>query len=809
VTAAVSLPGLVLFVCSVHSFFLFVSSFALPIIDSCMRPFIYLPTHPPVHSSIYPPTHPSIHPSIHPPIHPVISSFILQQAADAQEGLSAHHEAEGSDSSQQALPSNQASKPFAASHVDSPTAQPEAEHDQQSALTADSEGSAAPERESMPAEQSCISEDVEVVLTPSPATEGHHAPPNTSNAEDGLTETSKVDMEGATTSSASSKPAASPPVEEEELTDSVVTADSSQAGAGPSISVIASNSPLGVQAINSFSMPAKSGQPGAVPSSLVEGPNSPQGMQDSDCPATSQVSLLKAEGIAEARTATGSAPTAAALHPTAGAKITSSPDLEIPTEVAAGTDKAAAEATMGLPPAIGHASQKAPTATASLEVRDVAAAEATTGVPPATTGAFQDVRPATTETTAGQRSRSTGLQAINSFSMPAKTGQPGAVSSSPIEGPNSPQGMQDSASPTGIGQVAVVKAEGIAQAPTAVGSVLTAAALHTTTAAKITSSADLELPTNEVAAGTDKAAAEVTMSLASAIGHASQNEPTATARLEVKDAAAAETTTDVPPAIASASQDLHPSATKTTAGPPSETAVATANVLPDPTSAGMHAAAPEARAAPNSPVVLPDSAIAVSAAEDPAGCSRDRAAADDLGVGAEAKTVPAAPAAKPKSKLKSKTKPKSKARAALEDPAADAEGDMIAAKHPAGQADTTGNASTKPKTKKRSAKTKVSAQNESASTSTLDSPDATAAGSAVRESAHATAAVEAAAVSESASSTAPFSAAAAGAAEAVQSGVEGCADSKYEVVPGDQRLGRLKGAKARKLSSGATAVVYR
>ena len=109
---------------------------------------------------------------------------------------------------------------------------------------------------------------------------------------------------------------------------------------------------------------------------------------------------------------------------------------------------------------------------------------------------------------------------------------------------------------------------------------------------------------------------------------------------------------------------------------------------------------------------------------------------------------------------------------------------MIAAKHPAGQAGTSGNASTKPKTKKRSAKTKVSTQSESASTATLDSPDATAAGSAVRESAHATAAVEAAAVS-------------------------GCADSKFEVVPGDQRLERLKDPKARKLSSGATAVVYR
>ncbi len=272
----------------------------------------------------------------------------------------------------------------------------------------------------MSAEESCISEDVEVLLKPPPATEGHHAPPNTSIAEDGLTETSKVALEGVTTSSASSKPAASPPVEEEEPTGAVVTTGGSQAPAGPNSSVKASNSPLGLQAIDSFSMPAKSGQPGAVSSSPVEGPNSSQGMQYSDSPATSQVSLLKAESHAEAPTVTGSVPTAAAVHTTAGARMTCSADLELPTdEVAAGTNKAAAEATMGLPPAIGHASQKAPTATASLEVRDVAAAEATTGVPPAMTGAFQDVRSPTTETTAGQCSGSRGLQTINSFKKKA------------------------------------------------------------------------------------------------------------------------------------------------------------------------------------------------------------------------------------------------------------------------------------------------------------------------------------------------------------------------------------------------------
>ena len=382
------------------------------------------------------------------------------------------------------------------------------------------------------------------------------------------------------------------------------------------------------------------------------------------------------------------------------------------------------------------------------------------------------------EAAAGQSSGSRGLQAINSFSMPAKSGQPGAVLISPVEDPNSPPGMQDSDSPA-TNQVALLKADGIAQMPTATGS---AAALPITAGPNITSTADLELITEEVAAGTDKAAGETTTNVPPAIGHASQNALTVSASLEVKDVAAAEATTGVPPAMTGASQDVHPITTKTTAGPPSGCAVATANVLPDPASAGMHSAAPGARAAPNSPVVLPESAVSVSTAEGAAGCSRDRAAADNLGMGAEAESVPAAPAAKPKSK--SKTKLKSKARAALEGPVADAEGDMIAARHPAGHTDTSGKTSTKPKTKKRSAKTKVSAQNKSASTATLDSPDATAAGSAVRESAHATAAVEAAAVS-------------------------GCADSKFEVVPGDQRLERLKDPKARKLSSGATAVVYR
>ncbi len=313
-----------------------------------------------------------------------VGSPALQQAADAQEGPSAHHEAEGNDSSQQALPSSQASKPFAASHVDAPSAQTEAEHDQQSPLTADSEGSAAPEREPMSAEECWVRGDVEVVLKSSPATKGQCAALNTSNAEDGLTETSKVAFQGATTSSAFSKPAASPPLEEEEPTGAVLTAGSSQAlaGAGPGSSVIASNSPLGVQAINSFSMPAKSGQPGAVPSSPVEGPNSLQGMQDSDSPAgISQVALLKAEGIAQAPTATGSAPTA-------GPNITSTAEMQLPTcEGAASTDKAAAEATMGLAPAIGHASQNAPIDTASLEVKDMAPAEATTDVPPAMAGA--------------------------------------------------------------------------------------------------------------------------------------------------------------------------------------------------------------------------------------------------------------------------------------------------------------------------------------------------------------------------------------------------------------------------------------
>ena len=709
-----------------------------------MHSFICPPTEPPIHSSIYPPTHPPIHPVIH----AFILSFILQQAADAQEGPAAHHEAKGSISSQQALPSSQASKPSPAYHVDAPSAQPEAEHDQQSALTADSEGSTAPDRQPVSTEESCISEDVEVLLTPSPASEGYRAPPIISKAKDGLTETSKVAVTPSSPSSRSA--AASAEEEEEEPTGAVVTADSGQAGAGPGSSVKASNSPLGLQAINSFSMPAKSGQPGAVSSHPIEGPNSPQGMQYSDTPATSQVAHLEAEGISEAPTATGSTPTAAAFYPTAGAKITSSAVMELTTdEVVAGTDKAAAEAT--------------------------------TGVPPAVTGASQDVCSATTETTAGQRSGSRGLQAVNSFRMPAKSGQPGAVSSSPVEGLNSPQGMQDSNSPA-TSQVAHLKAEGIAQAPTATGSTPTAAALPTTAGPNNTSTADLELNTDEVAAGTDKAAAETTTNLPPAIGRASQIALAATASLEVKDVAAAETTTDVPPATASACKDLRPSATNTPAVPPSESAVATANVLQDPASAGKHSYAPDARAAPNSPLIPPESAVAVSTAEGSAGCSEDRAAADDLGMGAEADPVPAAPAAKPKST--SKTKLESKARTALENPAADAEGDMIAAKHPAGQAGTSGNASTKPKTKKRSAKTKVSTQSESASTATLDSPDATAAGSAVRESAHATAAVEAAAVS-------------------------GCADSKFEVVPGDQRLERLKDPKARKLSSGATAVVYR
>ena len=71
------------------------------------------------------------------------------------------------------------------------------------------------------------------------------------------------------------------------------------------------------------------------------------------------------------------------------------------------------------------------------------------------------------------------------------------------------QGTQDSDSPA-TSQVAHLKAESISQAPTAIGSTLTAAALPTTAGPSNTSIADLELITDEVAAGTDKTAGETT-----------------------------------------------------------------------------------------------------------------------------------------------------------------------------------------------------------------------------------------------------------------------------------------------------------
>ncbi|DBA75944.1 TPA: hypothetical protein ACH3X2_009003 [Trebouxia sp. C0005] len=178
-----------------------------------------------------------------------------------------------------------------------------------------------------------------------------------------LDEQPKSSLAGSlTTDTASYEPAN--PLDEEEQPRREVPGVSIQAGPVPSSPVKAHKSPQAVKEAARPAVPATSSQAEAVTSSPVKAPSSPQSLKEGDSP----VSPMKEMSFA------GSADTLA------GAR-------------AVMTDKAAADATAGVPPANGRASQPVTPATTEStppELTDAAAAKAATGVPPAVTDASLD-----------------------------------------------------------------------------------------------------------------------------------------------------------------------------------------------------------------------------------------------------------------------------------------------------------------------------------------------------------------------------------------------------------------------------------
>ena len=240
------------------------------------------------------------------------------------------------------------------------------------------------------------------------------------------------------------------------------------------------------------------------------------------------------------------------------------------------------------------------------------------------------------------------------------------------------------------------------EAVTASGSFLATA--DTTAEARSTSTAGAKLPTAEVAAGTDKAAAQATAGVPPAMTFASQHATPATmdsTAPEPARTAAAEATTGVPPAMTDASLDLE----EEKAGGASEALAAGA-----PSGKGSEATASatisdaerrtgtEGKAAPDSPSDLSvvDAEHGTHATE---GFSDDRAAADSPGADVWA-TTPVA---------------KFKIRTTSRDPAAESEADTIAAKHAAEPAftmpqDLPGSSSPQAYSKGQSAENKAAAQ---------------------------------------------------------------------------------------------------
>ncbi len=359
----------------------------------------------------------------------------------------------------------------------------------------------------------------------------------------------------------------------------------------------------------------------------------------------------------EGPTASASLPTAAAADTTAEARSTSTAGAQLPSaEVAAGTGKAAAQVTTGVPPAMTDASM-------DLGEEAGGASEALTAGAPSGKGSE-----ATASATTSEPEPRTGTEGKAAPNSPSDFSVVDAEHSThAAEGFNEDKAAADS--PGSEVWATIPKQVPATESPTASASLLTAAAADTTAEAKSATIAEAELPIAEVAAGADKAAAKAIIGVPPAVIDASVDHE------EEEAGSAYEALTAVAPS-----------------GKGSE-ATASATIREAQPTTGT-----EGKAAPDSPSDLSvvDAEHATHAAE---GFSDDRAAADSPGADVWATT--------PLAKFKIRTKPR--------DPAAESEGDTIAAKHAAEPAptmpeDLPGSSSPQAYSKGQAAENKAAAQ---------------------------------------------------------------------------------------------------
>ena len=181
--------------------------------------------------------------------------------------------------------------------------------------------------------------------------------------------------------------------------------------------------------------------------------------------------------------------------------------------------------------------------------------------------------------------------------VPGVSSQAEAVSSSPVEAHNSPQGVKEAARPAV--PAASIQAEAVTSSPQSLkDGVSPVSHMEELSPARAPTAGSANTPAGAMATITDKAAAEAMAGVPSAIESASQHVSlaatavsiiTAGAELPIPEAiaagtdkAAAKATTDVPPAINSASQPVTPATTEPTPPELTDTAPAqtTAGVPP-------------------------------------------------------------------------------------------------------------------------------------------------------------------------------------------------------------------------------------
>ena len=406
-----------------------------------------------------------------------------------------------------------------------------------------------------------------------------------------------------------------------------------------------------------------------------------------EAPATAPISKVEPTTGTEGKAAPNSPPVLGVVDAdttttTAGAQLST-------VEVAAGIDKAAAQATAGVRSAVDCASQLAAPGnmdSTTPEPARTAAAQATTSVPPAMTDASLDLEeekagcaPEALAAGAPSGKGSESTASANIDEAEPRTNTEGKVASdSPpelsvvdtehsthaVEGFNEDKAAADS--PGSEVWATIPKQVLATEGTTASASLPTAAAADTTAEANSTTVAEAELPIAEVAAGTDKAAHQAIIGVP----------PAASVDREEEEAGGAYEAL--------------------TAGAPSgkgSEATASATISEPEPRTGI-----EGKAAPDSPSDLSvvDAERATHAAE---GFSDDRAAADSPGADVWA-TTPVA---------------KFTVRATLRDPAAESEGDTIAAKHAAEPAftmleDLLGSSSPQAYSKGQAAENKAAAQ---------------------------------------------------------------------------------------------------